>query len=73
MDLPRTGRAILISRHSLHHNVGPAVLAQTATPPYPVKVVRVIVPFPPGAGVDIVTRIVDAEGRRIPRSIIRRG
>ncbi|MDB5924728.1 MAG: transporter substrate-binding protein [Betaproteobacteria bacterium] len=35
-----------------------AVLAQTATPPYPVRVVRVIVPFPPGAGVDIVTRIV---------------
>jgi tripartite-type tricarboxylate transporter receptor subunit TctC len=35
-----------------------AAFAQTATPPYPVKVVRVIVPFPPGAGVDIVTRIV---------------
>ena len=35
-----------------------AVRAQTASPPYPVKVVRVIVPFPPGAGVDIVTRIV---------------
>ena len=35
-----------------------AGLAQTAAPPYPVKLVRVIVPFPPGAGVDIVTRIV---------------
>jgi tripartite-type tricarboxylate transporter receptor subunit TctC len=35
-----------------------AVLAQTPAPPYPVKVVRVIVPFPPGAGVDIVTRIL---------------
>ena len=32
--------------------------AQTAIPSYPVKVVRVIVPFPPGSGVDIVTRIV---------------
>ena len=32
--------------------------AQAALPPYPVKVVRVIVPFPPGAGVDIVTRIL---------------
>ena len=29
-----------------------------AQAPYPVKPVRVIVPFPPGAGVDIVTRIV---------------
>src|SRR6478752_8595080 len=35
-----------------------AALAQTATIAYPVKPVRVIVPFPPGAGVDIVTRIV---------------
>lgn len=35
-----------------------AALAQTAVPSYPVKVVRVIVPFPPGSGVDIVTRIV---------------
>ena len=32
----------------------PAVHAQN----YPSKAVRVIVPFPPGAGVDIVTRIV---------------
>lgn len=35
-----------------------AAFAQTAAPAYPVKVVRVIVPFPPGSGVDIVTRIV---------------
>jgi tripartite-type tricarboxylate transporter receptor subunit TctC len=32
--------------------------AQTAAALYPVKLVRVIVPFPPGSGVDIVTRIV---------------
>ena len=35
-----------------------AALAQSAGPVYPVKPVRVIVPFPPGAGVDLVTRIV---------------
>jgi tripartite-type tricarboxylate transporter receptor subunit TctC len=32
--------------------------ASAAAPVYPAKVVRVIVPFPPGAGNDIVTRIV---------------
>ncbi|MFH1603376.1 MAG: tripartite tricarboxylate transporter substrate-binding protein, partial [Pseudomonadota bacterium] len=32
--------------------------AQNATPTYPARAVRVIVPFPPGSGVDIVTRIV---------------
>jgi tripartite-type tricarboxylate transporter receptor subunit TctC len=32
--------------------------AQSATPQYPVKAVRIVVPFPPGAGVDIVTRIL---------------
>ena len=32
--------------------------AQSTAAAYPTKVVRVIVPFPPGAGVDIVTRIV---------------
>jgi tripartite-type tricarboxylate transporter receptor subunit TctC len=31
---------------------------QTATPAYPTKAVRVVVPFPPGSGVDLVTRIV---------------
>lgn len=35
-----------------------AAWAQTAAAQYPVKLVRVIVPFPPGSGVDIVTRIV---------------
>ena len=33
-------------------------LVHAATTAYPAKVVRVIVPFPPGAGNDIVTRIV---------------
>jgi len=32
--------------------------AQAASPVYPSRVVRVIVPFPPGSGNDIVTRIV---------------
>src|SRR5258706_7280914 len=35
-----------------------AGFACAAVPAYPTKVVRVIVPFPPGAGNDIVTRIV---------------
>jgi tripartite-type tricarboxylate transporter receptor subunit TctC len=35
-----------------------SVHGQAAAPAYPAKVVRVIVPFPPGSGVDIVTRIV---------------
>ncbi|MEO7507591.1 MAG: tripartite tricarboxylate transporter substrate binding protein [Pyrinomonadaceae bacterium] len=35
-----------------------AALAQSVALSYPVKAVRVIVPFPPGSGVDIVTRIV---------------
>ncbi len=35
-----------------------AVLAQPAANTYPAKPVRVIVPFPPGSGVDLITRIV---------------
>ena len=35
-----------------------AVFAQTSAPSYPVKAVRIVVPFPPGSGVDLVTRIV---------------
>jgi tripartite-type tricarboxylate transporter receptor subunit TctC len=34
------------------------VRAQSAAATYPAKVVRVVVPFPPGSGVDLVTRIV---------------
>lgn len=53
------------SRHSFR--VGPGLLAivlpfgasaQAPAPAYPSKVVRVIVPFPPGSGIDLVTRIV---------------
>jgi len=36
----------------------PAVSSAQTAATYPAKVVRVIVPFPPGSGVDLVTRIV---------------
>src|SRR5262245_33515343 len=49
---------VLDSGACFHAAVWPSVgFAQTPSS-YPVKFVRVIVPFPPGAGVDIVTRIV---------------
>ena len=35
-----------------------AALAQTAVPSYPVKVVRVIVPFPPGGPTDLYARVI---------------
>ena len=41
-----------------------SVYGQAAAPAYPAKVVRVIVPFPPGSGVDIVTRFLGDDVER---------
>lgn len=55
MKISRCG-AVVVCAYAMILPV--AVFAQTAAPSYPVKPVRVIVPFPPGSGVDLVTRIV---------------
>jgi tripartite-type tricarboxylate transporter receptor subunit TctC len=49
--LPRLARALLAPALLL------AVAAPAQTQPYPAKAVRVLVGFPPGAGVDITTRL----------------
>jgi tripartite-type tricarboxylate transporter receptor subunit TctC len=58
----RRGRersALLLFGTCLAAMAGPApVAAQPTAATYPSKVVRVIVPFPPGSGIDLVTRIV---------------
>jgi tripartite-type tricarboxylate transporter receptor subunit TctC len=46
---------------SLCATTGMAAQAQTQAQTYPTQPVHVIVPFPPGAGVDIVTRLVMAK------------
>src|ERR1700741_2428757 len=57
MKMSRCGALVLAA--CVYAAVLPATsFAQGVAPPYPVRAVRVIVPFPPGAGVDIVTRIV---------------
>lgn len=55
--MPRTFAALRAAVLALGLAVAPWASAQT----YPSKPIRVIVPFPPGAGVDIVTRLVAAK------------
>jgi tripartite-type tricarboxylate transporter receptor subunit TctC len=55
--LPRSIAALRVAVVALGLAVSPWASAQT----YPTKPIRVIVPFPPGAGVDIVTRLVAAK------------
>lgn len=50
LSLPRLSRALLAATLAL-------VAAPALTQPYPARTVRVIVPFPPGAGADITTRL----------------
>lgn len=56
--------AVLVSAHAL---CATAVMAQ----PYPVKAVRVVVPYPPGGGNDIIGRLVaDELGKRLGQQML---
>ena len=43
----------------------PAFAAQAQAPAYPAKTIRLIVPFPPGAGTDTVARFVAGPPERL--------
>jgi len=58
MNLPCSGGKRFVLAACICAAVSPCVASAQSAAPYPVKPVRVIVPYPPGSGVDIVTRIV---------------
>lgn len=51
----------LLAGVALACGVASVATAQTASPSYPGKAVRIVVPFPPGGGIDILIRAVGVE------------
>ena len=50
---------------------GPLALAQTASSPYPNQPIKLMVPWPPGGGVDTTARMItEPIGRRLGQSIV---
>jgi tripartite-type tricarboxylate transporter receptor subunit TctC len=61
--------ALLVA--ALAPGIVPAASAQPDADPYPVRTIKLIVPFPPGAGTDAVARLVARQlGQSLPATIV---